>query len=58
MASPALEPARAARLLNRLEDNVARVIVGKRDTVRLAAAGFVAGGHVLTYRLSSMPEDR
>src|SRR5437660_9272847 len=47
MASPALEPARAARLLNRLEDNVARVIVGKRDTVRLAAAGFVAGGHVL-----------
>ena len=44
---PALEPQRAAELLSRLEANVHRVIVGKDDVVRLAAAGLVAGGHVL-----------
>ena len=42
-----LEPQRAADLLGRLEANVHEVIVGKRDVVRLAAAGLVAGGHVL-----------
>ena len=31
----------------RIEDNVHRVIVGKERVVRLAAAGLVAGGHVL-----------
>jgi MoxR-like ATPase len=44
---PALVPQRAAELLGRLEDNVHRVIVGKERVVRLAAAGLVAGGHVL-----------
>ncbi len=51
MASPtpqrALEPQRAAELLARLETNVHEVIVGKKDVVRLAAAGLIAGGHVL-----------
>src|SRR5437588_8571648 len=47
MASPALVPQRAAGMLARLESNVQRVIVGKSATVRLAAAGLVAGGHVL-----------
>jgi len=51
VASPtpqrALEPQRAAELLGRLEANVHEVIVGKKDVVRLAAAGLIAGGHVL-----------
>jgi MoxR-like ATPase len=42
-----LEPRRAAELLARIEENVHRVIVGKDAVVRLAAAGLVAGGHVL-----------
>src|SRR6202158_3935486 len=44
---PELEPRRAAELLARIEKNVHRVIVGKDRVVRLAAAGLVAGGHVL-----------
>jgi MoxR-like ATPase len=44
---PALVPRRAAELLGRIEDNVHRVIVGKQRVVRLAAAGLLAGGHVL-----------
>jgi len=44
---PLLEPRRAAELLRRIEENVHRVIVGKDIVVRLAAAGLVAGGHVL-----------
>ncbi len=44
---PALEPRRAAELLGRIEANVHRIIVGKDRVVRLAAAGLVAGGHVL-----------
>ena len=44
---PALQPQRAAELLGRLESNVHQVIVGKNEVVRLAAAGLVAGGHVL-----------
>src|SRR5260221_1844168 len=47
MATPALVPRRAAGMLARLEGNVQRVIVGKSATVRLAAAGLVAGGHDL-----------
>ena len=43
----ALEPQRAAELLGRLEANVHDVIVGKKDVVRLAATGLIAGGHVL-----------
>jgi MoxR-like ATPase len=46
-ASPELQPRRAAELLGRIEENVHRVIVGKQRVVRLAAAGLVAGGHVL-----------
>jgi len=42
-----LQPRRAAELLGRIEENVHRVIVGKDRVVRLAAAGLVAGGHVL-----------
>ncbi len=42
-----LQPRRAAELLGRIEENVHRVIVGKQRVVRLAAAGLVAGGHVL-----------
>ena len=44
---PRLIPRRAAELLERIEENVHRVIVGKDRVVRLAAAGLVAGGHVL-----------
>ena len=47
MATPALVPRRAAEMLARLEQSVQRVIVGKSPTVRLVAAGLVAGGHVL-----------
>jgi len=48
-ASPdnALAAQRAAELLGRIEVNIHRVIVGKDRVVRLAAAGLVAGGHVL-----------
>jgi len=42
-----LEPTRAAELLARLEANIHQVIVGKEEVVRMAAAGLVAGGHVL-----------
>ena len=44
---PALEPQRAAELLGRLEANVHQVIVGKKEVVRLASTGLIAGGHVL-----------
>src|SRR5438067_2156763 len=43
----ALEPGRAAELLDRVEKNIHRVIVGKDRVVRLALAGLVSGGHVL-----------
>ena len=43
----ALQPQRAAELLDRVEKNIHRVIVGKDRVVRLALAGLVAGGHVL-----------
>ena len=42
-----LQPQRAAELLERIEKNIHRVIVGKERVVRLALAGLVAGGHVL-----------
>ncbi len=43
----ALQPGRAAELLDRVEKNIHRVIVGKDRVVRLALAGLVSGGHVL-----------
>jgi MoxR-like ATPase len=43
----ALQPRRAADLLERIEKNIHRVIVGKDRVVRLALAGLVSGGHVL-----------
>src|SRR3977135_3812852 len=42
-----LAPQRASELLSRCEETIHRVIVGKERVVRLAAAGMVAGGHVL-----------
>src|SRR5438094_9286949 len=42
-----LQPRRAAELLDRVESNIHRVIVGKARGVRLALAGLVSGGHVL-----------
>ena len=42
-----LQPRRAADLLDRVESNIHRVIVGKDRVVRLALAGLVAGGHIL-----------
>jgi MoxR-like ATPase len=42
-----LQPRRAAELLDRVEKNIHRVIVGKDRVVRLSLAGLVAGGHVL-----------
>ena len=47
-----LQPQRAAELLERVEKNIHRVIVGKERVVRLALAGLVAGGHVLLQDLS------
>ena len=46
-SQPSLQPRRAQELLDRIERNVHRVIVGKDEVVRLAIAGLVAGGHVL-----------
>src|SRR2546430_5762320 len=42
-----LQPQRAAELLERVEKNIHRVIVGRARVVRLALAGLIAGGHVL-----------
>ena len=47
MQELSLQPRRAAELLERVEKNVHRVIVGKDRVVRLAVAGLVSGGHVL-----------
>jgi len=44
---PTLQPRHAAELLERVEKNIHRVIVGKDRVVRLALAGLVSGGHVL-----------
>jgi MoxR-like ATPase len=44
---PVLQPRRAAELLDRIEKNIHRVIVGKDHVVRLALAGLVSGGHIL-----------
>jgi MoxR-like ATPase len=44
---PQFQPRRAAQLLERVEQNIHRVIVGKDRVVRLALAGLVSGGHVL-----------
>jgi MoxR-like ATPase len=47
MATPALQPERAAQLLGRLQAGVHHVIVGKEGSVRLAITALVGGGHVL-----------
>lgn len=47
MQEPSLEPRRAGQLLEQVEKNIHRVIVGKDRVVRLALAGLVSGGHVL-----------
>jgi len=47
MQERSLEPRRAAELLDRVEKNIHRVIVGKDHVVRLALTGLVAGGHIL-----------
>lgn len=47
VSEQSLQPRRAQELLDRIEANVHRVIVGKDEVVRLAIAGLVAGGHVL-----------
>lgn len=47
MQEPTLVPQRAGQLLERVEQNIHRVIVGKERVVRLSLAGLVAGGHVL-----------
>jgi MoxR-like ATPase len=39
--------ARSLDLLRRLEDNVARALVGKPDVIRLAVVGLLARGHLL-----------
>ena len=43
----ATDAARAAEPIRRLEDNVARVIRGKREVIRLATVCLLAKGHVL-----------
>ena len=47
LTQEALHPRRAAELLDRVEQNIHLVIVGKDRVVRLALAGLVAGGHIL-----------
>lgn len=47
MQERSLQPRRAAELLDRVEKNVHRVIIGKDRVVRLALTGLVAGGHIL-----------
>ena len=51
MASPALQPERAAALLARLESSVHRVIVGKERSVRLAITTLGAPGMAETDHL-------
>src|SRR2546428_7814182 len=46
-----LQPRRAAELLEQVEGNIHRVIVGKDRVVRLALAGLVSGGHCLLQAL-------
>src|SRR3982074_847543 len=41
------EPDRSAEPIHRLEENVARVIRGKREVIRLATVCLLARGHVL-----------
>jgi len=38
---------KAVDLLDQIEENIARVIVGKQDTVRLMLTALIAGGHLL-----------
>ena len=47
LATLATEPERAAAPILRLEENVARVIRGKREAIRLAVVCLLARGHLL-----------
>jgi MoxR-like ATPase len=47
MQERSLQPRRAAELLDRIEKNIHRVIVGKDRVVRLGLTGLVSGGHIL-----------
>ena len=49
-----LEPERAAELVGRLERNVARVVLGKRDVIRSVVVGLLSQGHIL---LEDVPVD-
>jgi MoxR-like ATPase len=42
-----MEPQKASELANHVLANVEQVILGKRDTIRLALAAIYAGGHIL-----------
>lgn len=42
-----IEMNKAVDLLDQIEENIARVIVGKQDTVRLMLTALIAGGHLL-----------
>jgi MoxR-like ATPase len=46
-ASPGLSTADVARLLGRLHDNVAQVLLGKPELIRLAVVALLAEGHLL-----------
>ncbi|WP_409996724.1 AAA family ATPase [Deinococcus sp. Marseille-Q6407] len=44
---PQFSSAPASAVMDRVQANVARVLVGKEDVTRLALAGILAGGHIL-----------
>nr|MDQ6935433.1 AAA family ATPase [Actinomycetota bacterium] len=44
---PELSVAAASAQANKVLDQVAEVVIGKRDALRLVLAGVLAGGHVL-----------
>lgn len=37
-------------ILTKIEENISRVIIGKREVTRLILAALAAGGHVLLFR--------
>jgi MoxR-like ATPase len=47
IAVPKLERTTASDPIHRLEDNVAQVVRGKREVIRLATVALLARGHVL-----------
>ncbi len=46
-ASPRLAPSETGRLLQKLQDNLEKVLLGKTDVIRLALTALLAEGHVL-----------